>query len=131
MAITTVDITLNPEIKPFKISIPDSQVASLRHKLELASFPDELESDENEKPAQTWDMGAPLNDVKRLTAYWKDSFDWRKVEQELNDSLPQYVTTVSVAGFEDLDIHFVYQRGQSKGNGERKAIPLLFLHGCA
>lgn len=74
-------------------------------------------------------MGAPLEDIKRLTKYWSDGFDWRRAERELNESLPQYVTAVSVEGFEeDVEVHFVYQtaKGVEKGRG----IPLLFLHGC-
>lgn len=74
-------------------------------------------------------MGVPLEDIKRLTKYWREGFDWRRAEKELNDSLPQYTTAVSVEGFEeDVDVHFVYQRarGVEKGRG----IPLLFLHGC-
>lgn len=74
-------------------------------------------------------MGAPLEDIKRLTTYWREGFDWRKTEKELNDSLPQYTTAVSVEGFEeDVDVHFVYQR--AKGVETGTGIPLLFLHGC-
>lgn len=74
-------------------------------------------------------MGAPLEDIKRLTTYWRDSFDWRKVEMDLNENLPQYMTAVSVEGFEeDIDVHFVYQSSRRVEKG--KGIPLLFLHGC-
>lgn len=120
------DLELNARIKPFKISIPDIQLSALHQKLENASFPDELLPHDK---SQEWDMGAPLEDIKRLTKYWSDGFDWRRAERELNESLPQYVTAVSVEGFEeDVEVHFVYQtaKGVEKGRG----IPLLFLHGC-
>ena len=74
-------------------------------------------------------MGVPLNEIKRLTTYWRNSFDWRKAEKDLNESLPQYMTSVSVEGFEeDVDVHFVYQRARGVEKG--RAITLLFLHGC-
>lgn len=120
------DLDLDPRIKPFKISIANSQLSTLHQKLENASFPDELLSQDK---SHEWDMGAPLEDIKRLTTYWREGFDWRKAEKELNDSLPQYTTAVSVEGFEeDVDVHFVYQRAQGVENG--RGIPLLFLHGC-
>jgi microsomal epoxide hydrolase len=118
-------LELDPRVNPFKISIPNSQLSALHQKLENASFPDEL----CHEKSQDWDMGAPLQDIKRLTAYWRDSFDWRKAENDLNESLPQYMTSVSVEGFEeDVDVHFVYERSQRVEKG--RGIPLLFLHGC-
>ena len=58
------------DIEPYTISIPDSALSDLKTRLSLAKFPqDELEG-------AGWDYGAPLDDVKRLTAYWKDEFDW-------------------------------------------------------
>ncbi len=104
-------------IQPFNISIEQSKLEELNTKLSFATFPDELDG-------AGWDYGAPLEDVKRLTAYWKDSFDWRKQEAKLNE-LPQFKTTIPVQGFETLNIHFVHQRSDVKG-----AIPLLFCHGC-
>ena len=86
-------------------------------KLELTEFPDELDD-------AGWDYGAPLADVKRLTAYWKDRFDWKHQEADIN-KLPQFQTRIKVDGYEALRIHFVHQKSESS-----KAIPLLFVHGC-
>ena len=104
-------------IKPYTLAVPDHRLQKLRTKLELAEFPDELDS-------AGWDYGAPLADVKRLTAYWRDSFDWRKQEEEIN-KLPNFQTQISVDGFDPLDVHFVHQKSQTL-----TAIPLLFSHGC-
>ena len=104
-------------IEPYQISVPDSELQKLSQKLALASFPDELEQ-------VGWDYGTPLSDVKRLTTYWKDQFNWREIESRIND-LPNYKTAIQVDGFEALDIHFVHQRSEVEG-----AIPLLFSHGC-
>lgn len=104
-------------VTPYTISIADSEIERLKQKLELATFPDELED-------AGWDYGAPLADIKRITAYWKDKYDWRKAEATLN-KLPNYITTIKVDGFDPLDIHFLHQQSANKN-----AIPLLFLHGC-
>lgn len=104
-------------VTPFKINIPDSQIQNLHQKLDLATFPDELEGAD-------WDMGCPLSEIQRLTAYWKDGFNWREKERQLNE-LPQFTTPISVSGFGELDIHFIHQRSRTPG-----AIPLLFIHGC-
>ncbi len=61
--------------------------------------------------------------VERLVEYWKTKFDWRAKEKELN-SLPHFITQISVEGFDPLDIHFIHQKSEVKG-----AIPLLFVHG--
>ena len=104
-------------IEPYRVSIPDSKLEQLHQKLSLAHFPDELNGAE-------WAYGAPLADVKRLAGYWKDGFDWRKVEANIN-ALPNYVTEIQAEGFESLKIHFLHQRSEND-----KAIPLLFIHGC-
>jgi len=104
-------------IQPFGIFVPQARLDRLASKLDNADFPDELDD-------AGWDYGAPLADVKRLTDYWKDSFDWRKQEAKLNE-LPNYRTAIPVDGFETLNIHYVHQKGDVKG-----AIPLLFCHGC-
>lgn len=105
-------------LRPFEISIPDERVELLKKKLSLATFPDELDE-------AGWDLGAPLADVKRLTTYWNDGFDWRKQESQLNNKLPQFTTDITVDGFGSLEIHLVHQKSEIKG-----AIPLLFVHGC-
>jgi len=63
-------------------------------------------------------------DIKRLTQYWKDGYDWRKQEARLNQ-FPQFKTVVEIKGFGDLDMHFLHVRSEREG-----AIPLCFVHGC-
>lgn len=104
-------------IKPYTVSVPDSQIQRLRQKLELSSFPDELDD-------AGWEYGAPLADVKRIADHWKDRFDWRKVEASMN-KLPHFMATIEVDNFDSLDIHFIHQKSKVKN-----AIPLLFVHGC-
>jgi hypothetical protein len=63
-------------------------------------------------------------DIKRLTEYWKNGFDWRHQEEQLNH-LPQFKTKVTVDGFGEINMHFVHQKSEHPN-----AIPLLFVHGC-
>ncbi|CAD6579742.1 MAG: hypothetical protein ASARMPRED_009238 [Alectoria sarmentosa] len=103
-------------VTPYTVAVSDDRLDRLRQKLELTEFPDELDG-------AGWDYGAPLADVKRLTAYWKDGFNWKKEEAEIN-KLPQFQTQIKVDGYEALRIHFIHQKSESS-----KAIPLLFVHG--
>lgn len=102
----------------FKISVPDDDIAFLKRRLELTRFPDELEGSD-------WKYGVPLADMQRLVAHWKDGYDWRKHEKELNDELPQFTVDIGVEGFETLNIHFIHKRSETAN-----AVPLLFVHGC-
>ncbi|KAI0364087.1 alpha/beta-hydrolase [Pilatotrama ljubarskyi] len=102
--------------QPFTLAVPDADLTLLRNKLDLVRFPDELDG-------AAWDYGAPLSDIKRLVARWKDGFDWRKAEAEIN-KLPMFTRDIEVDGFGTLNIHYVHQKSQVKN-----AIPLLFVHG--
>ncbi len=104
-------------IEAYSISVSEDKIDLLHQKLALATFPDELDS-------AGWSYGAPLSDIKRLTTYWRNSYDWRAQESKLNKELPQYMTTINVDGFGSLKIHFVHQK-----SNVQNAIPLLFCHG--
>lgn len=107
---------MSSPIKPYQISIPDSQIRDLHERLERTRFPDELESVD-------WDLGAPLADIQRLAKFWRDDFSWRRAEEQLN-RLPHFTTTIQAEGYESLKIHFLHCKSNVKG-----AIPLLFVHG--
>jgi hypothetical protein len=103
---------------PFTISITDQQLETLRRKLELSVFPDELED-------VGWKYGTPLADIKRLVQRWTHGYDWRKHEKELNDEMPMFTRDIDVDGFGTLNIHYVHKKSDVAD-----AIPLLFCHGC-
>ncbi|GES62558.1 epoxide hydrolase [Aspergillus terreus] len=103
--------------RSFQIAVSDVDLQRLHQKLESATFPDELDDAE-------WDMGVPLSEMKRLTAYWHNGFNWRQKEQELNEKLSQFIVPVSVDGFGELDIHCLHHTSANPN-----AIPLLFIHG--
>lgn len=101
----------------FQVNISDADIQLLHSKLELHRFPDQLED-------AGWEYGAPLSDIKRLAARWKEGYDWRKFEAKLNQ-LPMFTRDISVEGHGTLNIHYIHQKSTVAG-----AIPLLFVHGC-
>ena len=102
----------------FRISISDERIEQLRQKLALTVFPDELED-------AGWEYGLPLVDTQRLIARWKDGYDWKKHESQLNQELPQFTRDIDVEGHGNLNIHYVHKKSDVVD-----AIPLLFVHGC-
>ncbi|EIM85821.1 alpha/beta-hydrolase [Stereum hirsutum FP-91666 SS1] len=102
---------------PFQISIPDDALSALKTRLSLTRFPDELDE-------AGWDYGAPLKDIQRLVAYWKDGYDWRKHEREMNEGLRMFTRDVEVEGHGVLNVHYVHERSGVDG-----ALPLFFSHG--
>jgi hypothetical protein len=104
-------------VEHYRVSVPEPRILDLKSRLSNVVFPDELDESD-------WDLGAPLADVKRLTAYWRDKFDWRLAENNINQ-MPHFQTTLQASCFEPLEIHFVHQKSEVAN-----AIPLLFCHGC-
>ena len=103
--------------QPFKITVSDDALALLKRKLDDTRFPDEVKAAE-------WAHGVPLADIRRLLNRWKDGYDWRTHERELN-ALPMFTRSIAVDGFSELNLHYVHKRSDVEG-----AIPLLFVHGC-
>jgi pimeloyl-ACP methyl ester carboxylesterase len=108
------------DIRPYKIAIEETRLNRLKQKLELTDLPIELQSD----TIAEWSRGPPAVAINKLTRYWIDEYDWRKEEALLNETLPQFITTISVEGQGDYDVHFLHKRSKAKN-----AIPLVFLHG--
>jgi hypothetical protein len=103
--------------QPFTVAVPNDVLNDLQRRLMLARFPDELDGAGRA-------YGLPLGNMQRLVARWRDGYDWRRREAEIN-KLPQFTLPINVDGFGTLDIHFVHQR-----SAVECAIPLLFSHGC-
>ena len=66
--------------KPYKIDVQDADIVALKARLAGARFPDELDG-------AGWAYGSPLSDIKRLVTYWRTSYDWKKHEAEINETL--------------------------------------------
>lgn len=105
-------------IQPFAIAIPQDRIDKLRRKLEVTTWPDELDG-------AGWDYGAPLEAVKRIANHWQHHYDWTAQEQHINEALPQFTADIAVENWGSFNVHFVHKRSTRKN-----AIPLLFCHGC-
>ena len=98
-------------ITPFRVEIPQADLDDLHRRLLRTRWPDEL-------PGVGWDLGIPLDRVRELAAYWRDTFDWRAQEAALNQ-YPQFTTEI-----DGQKIHFLHVRSASPG-----ALPLIPTHG--
>ena len=99
------------EIIPFRIDVPDADLADLRDRLRRTRWPDQETVDD-------WSQGAPLAWVQDLCQYWASGYDWRAREARLN-SFPQFRTTI-----DGLDLHFLHVRSPHDG-----ALPLVLTSG--
>ncbi|WP_406236559.1 epoxide hydrolase family protein [Nocardia sp. NBC_01009] len=112
-----------PEIRPFRIEIPQADLDDLAQHLantrSEAPFDELVGNADFELPVQlSWDYRGPRSYVQPLLEYWRDRFDWRAQEQRLN-SFPQFTTEI-----DGQNIHFVHVRSP-----EPDATPLLLVHG--
>lgn len=85
-------------VKPYTVAVPQVELDELAQRLALTKLPDQLDSDD------LWNIGTPLSEVQRLVKYWKNGYDWRKAEANMNE-LPNFITGIEVDGFGELDIH--------------------------
>lgn len=97
-------------VSPYQVNIPEQRLAAIRAKVEGYDW--NLLAD-----AGGWSAGVGIGDLKRLVAYWLDSYQWREVERRINQ-LPNFTTVM-----EGEHIHFVHV----KGDGSKP--PVLLLHG--
>ncbi|KAF8522534.1 hypothetical protein JB92DRAFT_1694478, partial [Gautieria morchelliformis] len=41
-----------------------------------------------------WSYGVPTQSVQDLVEYWKKSFNWHKIETDINTKLPQFTMPI-------------------------------------
>jgi pimeloyl-ACP methyl ester carboxylesterase len=110
-SLPNTDNNTTPEIRSFRIEVPQADLGDLRERLARTRWPDEL-------PGVGWSRGVPLDYLKDLVDYWANGFDWRGQEARLNE-LPQFVTTI-----DGQNVHFLHVRSP-----EPEALPLIICHG--
>jgi pimeloyl-ACP methyl ester carboxylesterase len=107
MAVTAEATT----IRPFRVQVPDDQLADLRRRIEATRWPSaELVADRSQ--------GVQLATLQALARYWSTEHDWRRCEAKLN-ALPQFTTEI-----DGVEIHFIHVRSRHED-----ALPLLMTHG--
>jgi pimeloyl-ACP methyl ester carboxylesterase len=97
--------------EPFEIHVSDDVLADLAARLDRVRWPDEI-------PGSGWTYGTDLAYLEQLVEYWRQEYDWRAQEAEIN-RLAHF--RVAVAG---TGIHFVHMPGQGPD-----PLPLLLVHG--
>lgn len=103
-------------VSPFRIAVPDDELAALRAAIGRTRWPDQIVD-------AGWEYGTELGYLQELVAYWADGFDWRAQEAALN-SVPQFRADLTAPGFADLGVHFVHQPGVGPD-----PLPLVLTHG--
>lgn len=103
----------DPTIRPFKLEVSDTVLADLHTRLANARYPTAIEATE-------FRYGFHADVLKQIVAYWRDEYDWRRWESDINRH-PQFVTQL-----EGIDIHFVHVKPT---NPCGVVLPLLALHG--
>jgi pimeloyl-ACP methyl ester carboxylesterase len=99
------------EIRPFRVNVPDADLADLKRRLAVTRWPDkETVADQSQ--------GVQLAMLQELVRYWGTDYDWRKAEAKLN-AFPQFKTII-----DGLDIHFIHVRSRHKN-----ALPMIVTHG--
>lgn len=70
--------------------------------------------------------GPPPSSIGEIADYWANEYDWRQVEERMNNDFDHYATTVPGSeGYpQQTPLHFVHHR-----SADEDAIPLLLLHG--
>jgi epoxide hydrolase len=102
---------MGQEILPFRIEVPDAELADLRWRLRQTRWPER-------EPVADWSQGVPLAYLRGLCDYWADSYDWRATEARLN-ALPQFRTEI-----DGLRVVFAHARSPRPD-----ALPLILTHG--
>ncbi|UZE09361.1 epoxide hydrolase family protein [Pseudomonas sp. B21-053] len=99
------------QLQPFKISIPDADIADLHQRLRRTRWLEPIDG-------QGWSEGTDLVFLQSLLAHWAEGFDWRAQEAQLNQ-LPQYLAKIG-----EQTVHFVHQPGTGPA-----PLPLILTHG--
>ena len=96
---------------PFTIQIEDSILKDLEVRLSRTRLPDQLEG-------SGWDYGSDRQYMEELLEYWRNQYNWRKHEAQLNE-LDHFKTEI-----QGIDMHFIHVRSKHSD-----ALPLVITHG--
>jgi hypothetical protein len=98
-------------IRPFRVRVPEPEVAELRRRLSATRWPDR-------ETVPDRSQGARLAGLQGLVRYWATDYDWRRAEAKLN-AHPQFMTVI-----DGVDVHFFHVRSRHP-----EARPLIVTHG--
>lgn len=98
-------------IEKFHIQVSDEVLDDLKYRLDHIRWPEQIEG-------SGWERGTDINYLKSLISYWREEFDWRAQERELN-KFSQFRCNV-----DGIDIHFIHEKGKGPN-----PIPIILTHG--
>ncbi|CZR61773.1 related to epoxide hydrolase [Phialocephala subalpina] len=105
--------------RPFKIQVDPEFIRITKLKASLTRYTTDINQPD-------FVDGPPRHNISTIRDYWVNEYDWYSIEQEINQNLTQYTTTVYADGnyTHPIPLHFVHHR-----SNRSDAIPLLFIHG--
>ena len=98
-------------IEKFDVRVSEAVLDDLKERLARTRWPDQMDG-------VGWDYGTELGTVKELCEYWRDKFDWRRVEAELG----RYEH--GATQIDGQRVYFLHARSKHEG-----AFPLVITHG--
>ena len=107
----TEQTTDKTAIRPFRVNVPEEELAELRRRINMTRFPEK-------ETVADFSQGVQLAFMQALARYWATDYDWRRCEAQLN-AHPQFITEI-----DGLDIHFLHVRSRHED-----AMPLIVTHG--
>ncbi|MEU3519901.1 epoxide hydrolase family protein [Streptomyces sp. NPDC006654] len=99
------------DITRFQLRVPQSALNDLRRRLASVRLPERETVDDVSQ-------GVPLSRLRNLIEYWRTGYDWRDLENRLNEA-GQYRTQI-----DGLGIHFLHVRSKHPN-----ALPVILNHG--
>ena len=96
--------------RPYRVDVPPSTIADLKHRLRHTRWPDE--------PTRDWRYGASPAFIRELVAYWIESFDWSYQQARIN-TLPHFQASIRGRA-----VHFIHVRGTGQ-----HPLPIVLTHG--
>src|SRR3954449_719931 len=111
MSVTTEKSAGATDVRPFRIEVPEEELAELRRRVAATRWPSkELVEDRSQ--------GVQSATVQELARYWASEYDWRRCEARLN-ALRQFTTEI-----DGVDVHFIHVKSP-----HAEAMPLIMTHG--
>ena len=99
------------QMKEFSIHFGEDEIGELRQRIRYTRLPKMLSNGD-------WSLGTDSDYLLSLLDFWRESYDWRRKERELNQ-YPQFTCEI-----DGLTIHFFHIRASRNG-----ARSILLTHG--
>ena len=110
-SIRAATATGSDAIRPFRVNVPEADLADLRKRIAATKWPDREQVGDDTQ-------GVQLATMQKLAQYWANEHDWRKCEVKIN-AVPNFITAI-----DGLDIHFIHVRSKHEN-----ALPMIVTHG--